>query len=549
MSGIDPTVYSHRIYIKDDCCPLRQPQRRVNPALKEIVKEELQKLLKAGFIYPIFDSQWVSPLVIVPKKGGKWRVCVDYRALNLATRNDHFPLPFVDQVLDSLASKRYFSFLDGFSGYNQIQIALEDQEKTTFTFPWGTYAYYVLPFGLCNAPATFQRAVISIFSDISQDIMEIYMDDFTTYGSEFDQALGNLKKVLQRCEDYNLSLNNEKCFIMMEEGIVLGHHISVKGIKVDPTKIEVIQYINDPIKQKDVRSFLGHAGYYRRFIKDFSKIASPLYSLLTKDAKFKWTPVCNEAFSKLKHALTQALVLKGPNWSLPFQIHTDASDYAIGVVLGQKVDKLEKEIYYIDKNLQGPELNYIVTEKEMLAVIYALIKFRHYIIGYPIFVHTDHTAIRYLMNKPSITDRLARWLLLMQEFDIIVVDKPMNSNVVANYLSCLQLQEDSTMIDDTFSDEHLFLIQAHTPWYADIANYLAAAKMPISFSPKERRLLVEKSFNFSWISDCLFYTRPDQVMRRCVKEDETYDILHACHDEPCGGHFAAKRTTLKILNT
>ncbi|GLJ06692.1 hypothetical protein SUGI_0045310 [Cryptomeria japonica] len=197
MNGTNPAVYTHRIYIKDECCPLKKPQRRVNPALKEIVKEELKKLLKAGFIYPISDNQWVSPLVIVLKKGGKWRVCVDYRALNLATRKDHFPLPFVDQLLDSLAGKRYFSFLDGFSGYNHIQIAPEDQEKTTFTCPWGTYAYFVLPFGLCNAPTTFQRAVISIFSDISQDIMEIYMDDFTTYGSESDQALGNLKKVLQ----------------------------------------------------------------------------------------------------------------------------------------------------------------------------------------------------------------------------------------------------------------------------------------------------------------------------------------------------------------
>lgn len=170
---------------------------------------------------------------------------------------------------------------------------------------------------------------------------------------------------------------------------------------------------------------------------------------------------------------------------------------------------MESAIYYISKNLHGLELNYTVTEKEMLAVIYALNKFRHYITRYPIFVHTDHTTIRYLMNKLSITGRLAHWLFLMQDFDIIVVDKLGKSNVVADYLSRLQLQEDSTVIDDTFPDEHLFLIQAHTPWYADIANYLTAVKMPIHFSPKERRLLVEKTFNFSWIADCLFYTRPD----------------------------------------
>jgi hypothetical protein len=163
MKGISPELCTHRIYIKEDCRPICQPQRRMNPNLREILKEELQKLLNAGFIYPISDSEWVSPLVIVPKKNGKWRVCVDYRALNKATQKDHFPLPFIDQVLDNLSGKKFFSFLDGFSGYNQIKIAPQDQDKTTFTSPWGTFAYRVLPFGLCNAPATFQRAVLGIF--------------------------------------------------------------------------------------------------------------------------------------------------------------------------------------------------------------------------------------------------------------------------------------------------------------------------------------------------------------------------------------------------
>eukprot|EP00253_Pinus_taeda_P002916 PITA_02916 len=179
MTGIHPSVCTHHIYIKEDCKLVRQPQRRMNPALKDIVKEEVQKLLDAGFIYPISDSEWVSLLVLVPKKNGKWRICVDYRELNKATKKDHFPLPFIDQVLDALARKRFLSFLDGFSEYNQIQISLEDQDKTTFTCPWGTFAYCVLPFGLCNAPATFQRAVSSIFAELVHDSLEIYMDEFT----------------------------------------------------------------------------------------------------------------------------------------------------------------------------------------------------------------------------------------------------------------------------------------------------------------------------------------------------------------------------------
>eukprot|EP00253_Pinus_taeda_P005047 PITA_05047 len=197
MKGISPELCTHRIYIKEGSHPLFQPQRRMNPNLREIVKEELQKLLNAGFIYPISDSEWVSPLVIVPKKNGKWRVCVDYRALNKATQKDHFPLPFIDQVLDSLSGKRFFSFLDGFSGYNQIKIAPQDQDKTTFTSPWETFAYRVLPFGLCNALTTFQRAVIGIFSDMLNDSLEIFMDDFTPYGVTFEDTLQNHEKVLK----------------------------------------------------------------------------------------------------------------------------------------------------------------------------------------------------------------------------------------------------------------------------------------------------------------------------------------------------------------
>jgi len=206
MKGVHPSVCTHHNYIKEVYKSVRQPQRRMNPALKYIVKEELQKLLDVGFIYPISDSEWVPPLVLVPKKNGRWRIFVNYRELNKATKKDHFPLPFIDQVLDGFAGKKFFSFLDGFSEYNQIQISPEDQDKTTFTCPWGTFAYWVLPFGLCNAPATFQRAVLSILVELVHDAVEIYMDDFIPYGSNFQEALSNLGKVLDKCIEMNLSL-------------------------------------------------------------------------------------------------------------------------------------------------------------------------------------------------------------------------------------------------------------------------------------------------------------------------------------------------------
>ncbi|XP_016652563.1 PREDICTED: RNA-directed DNA polymerase homolog [Prunus mume] len=234
--------------------PKRDAQRRLNPNMKEVVRKEVMKLLDVGIIYPTSDSKWVSPVQVVPKKSGitvvkneanelvptrvttGWRVCIDYRKLNTATSKDHFPLPFIDQMLERLAGHSHYCFLDGYSGYNQIAIAPEDQEKTTFTCPFGTFAYRRMPFGLCNAPATFQRCMMSIFSDMVERFIEVFMDDFSVFGDSFDQCLHNLSKVLARCEQTNLVLNWEKCHFMVNQGIVLGHVMSSKGIEVDKAK-------------------------------------------------------------------------------------------------------------------------------------------------------------------------------------------------------------------------------------------------------------------------------------------------------------------------
>eukprot|EP00253_Pinus_taeda_P009982 PITA_09982 len=548
MKGIHPSVGTHHIYIKEECKPVRQPQRRMNPALQDIVKEEVQKLLDAGFIYPISDSEWVSPLVLMPKKNGKWRICVDYRELNKATKKDHFPLPFIDQVLDGLAGKSFFSFLDGFSGYNQIQISLEDQDKTTFTCPWDTFAYPVLRFRLCNAPATFQRAVLSILAELVHDSVEIYMDDFTPYGSSFQEALSNLGKVLSKCIEMNLSLSLEKCEFLMTEGTVLGHTISRQGLQVDPNKVAIIKRVPPPQKVRDVWSFLGLAGHYRRFIKDFSKLASPLFGLLAKDVEFKWSDDCQKALNELKDKLVSAPILRGPNWAVPFHIHTDASNKAIGATLGQLEEKLPYAIYFVSKNLSKAEMNNTVTEKEFLAVVHALNKFQHYIIGYQTFVYTDHAAIRYLMNKPDVNARIIRWLLLLQQFDLTIVDKPGRENLVADFLSRLYLPagEEGTM-DDQMPDEHLFSIFVLSLWFADIANYLVSSQFPLHLSSKEKSRIVRKSESFTWIGGNLFKLGPDHILRRCAREEEVFDILLTCHDGPCGGHFAAKRTAFKIL--
>ena len=302
-------------------------------------------------------------------------MCVDYRKLNAATRKDHFPLPFIDQILERIAGHDYYSFLDGYSGYNQIEIAPEDQDKTTFTCPYGTFAFRRMPFGLCNAPAIFQRCMMAIFSDYNEKTIEVFMDDFTVFGDDFDTSLSNLRAILAKCEEVNLVLNWEKCHFMVREGIVLGHKVSKKGIEVDNAKIDLIEKLPPPTNQKEIRGFLGHAGFYRRFIKNFSHIANPLCKLLMKDADFHFNEACLHSFNTLKQALTSALIIVKPDWKLPFELMCDASDTAVGAVLGQRIEGKPHVIYYASHTLTPPQKHYSTTEKELLAIVYALRSF------------------------------------------------------------------------------------------------------------------------------------------------------------------------------
>jgi hypothetical protein len=507
------------------------------------MKEELQKLMHVNFIYPISDRKWVSPLDIVPNKNGKWRICVDFGELNKATYRDYFAFPFIDQVLDTLSGKRYFYLLDGFSGYNHIQISPEDHEKTTFTCPWGTYTYRVLPFRLCNASATFQRVFLAIFSDLTHNCVEVYMDDFTVYGDDFQQALDNLEKLLIRCKETNLSLSHEKYRMILTEGIVSGHHIYDTDIRVDPAKIDIISQIIIPSSQKEVRSFLGNVGYYRRFIQNFTNLVSPLFKLLAKEAEFHWDEQCHISFEFLKKKVSSALVLRGPNWSLPFHICIDASDTTLGVLLGQRENQLPYAIYFFRKNLSPTEVNYTITEKEFLLVVHAINKFRHYIIGYEVFVQRDHSSIIFLMNNPVTNARVTRWLLLLQEFNITIIDRLGKDNLVVEFLSRLIHTGDNAPVDENFPDESLFDIYTYIPWYAYVENYLVIGKLPQNLSLQEKHRIIQLSTNYMWHDDCLYRTGPELVIRRCVREDDMYDIFKVFHDGPCGGHFADKRTT------
>ena len=327
IKGVSREICEHRIFLEENSKPTRQPQRRLNPNIFEVVKKEILKWLQADFIYAISYSTWVSPVHVVPKKSGITvvknekgeemptiivsgnRVCIDHRKLNLATKKDHYPLPFTNQILEKLAGQKFYCFLDGYSGYNQIALHEYDQEKTTFTCPVGNYAFKRMPFGLCNEPATFQRCMNALFADYIGEFLEIFMDDFLIFGISFDECLTNLEKVLKICVQNNLVLSWEKSHFMVQVGIVLGHLINKEGIKVDQAKVEVIKNLPLPQTQKQLRGFLGHAGFYRHFIKDFAKLAKPLTHLLCNNVDFSLGEEAISSFQLIKEALVKAPIL------------------------------------------------------------------------------------------------------------------------------------------------------------------------------------------------------------------------------------------------
>nr|GEZ57984.1 reverse transcriptase domain-containing protein [Tanacetum cinerariifolium] len=518
---LDPEFCSHKILLEEDYSPKVQSQRRVNLKIHDVIKKEVEKLLDARLIYPISDSPWVSPIHCVPKKGGMtvikndenelvptflvtgWRVCIDYRKLNEATRKDHFPLPFMDQMLERLAGNEYYCFLDGFLGYFQIPIDPKDQEKTTFTCPYGTFAYKRMP-----------------------------------------------------CEDTKLALNCEKSHFMVKEGIVLGHKISKKGIEVDKEKIEVISKLPHPTTVKGIRSFLRHAGFYHLFIKDFSKISRPMTHLLEKNSPFIFSNKCIQAFRTLKDKLIKAPILIAPNWDQPFELMCDASDYAVGAVLGQRIKKHFRPIYYASKTLNQAEANYTTTEKEMLAVVYAFEKLRSCLIMNKSIIYTDHSALKYLFAKKDAKARLLRWILLLQEFDFKVIDTCRAENYAADHLSRLENPYENVFdpkeIHKTFHLESLNKV-AHkdpsTPWFADLANYHAGNFIIKGMTSQQKQKFFKDARYYFWDDPYLFRTCADQIIQRCVAGKEAIDILNACHSGPTVGHYGANYTTKKVFDS
>nr|GFA31812.1 reverse transcriptase domain-containing protein [Tanacetum cinerariifolium] len=386
--------------------------------------------------------------------------------------------------------------------------------------------------------------------------MEVFMDDFSVSRNSFSTCLINLEKMLKQCEDTKLALNWEKSHFMVKEGIVLGHKISKKGIEVDKAKIEVISKLPYPTTIKGIRSFLRHAGFYRRFIKDFSKISRPMTHLLEKNSPFIFSNECIQAFRTLKEKLTEAPILIALNWDQPFELMCDASDYAIHAVLRQRVKKRFWPIHYASKTMNQAKTNYMTTKKEMLAVVYAFEKFCSYLIMKKSIVYTDHSALKYLFAKKEAKARLLHWILLLQKFDIKVIDTKGAENYAADHLSRLENPYESVFdpkeINKNFPLESLNKV-AHkdpsTPWFADFANYYAGNFIIKGMTTQQKQKFFKDARHYYWDNPYLFRTCLDQIIRHCVAGKEAIDILNDCHSGPTGGHYGANYTAKKVFNS
>lgn len=544
--GLPPSrEVDHCIELIPGSVPPSRPTYRLSASELIELKKQLEELMKAGFIQPS-KSPFGAPILFVKKKDGTMRMCIDYRALNNITIKNSYPLPRVDELFDRLQGAKYFSKIDLRSGYHQIRIQPEDVPKTAFRTRYGHYEFLVLPFGLTNAPGTFMHLMHQSFRRFLDDFVLVFLDDILIFSKTLEEHERHVKQVLEVLRQEKLYAKESKCEFFKEEVEFLGHIVGRNGIRMMQDKVQAVNEWPVPTRVTDVRAFLGTAGYYRKFIKDFSKISAPLSDLTKDDVTFKWGTEQQTSFDSLKKAIAAGPVLVLPDPKLPFVVHTDASGFAVGAVLQQDQGNGLQPIAFLSKKMLPAETRYPVHEQELLAIINALGTWRHYLYGAKFVIRTDHKSLEHFKTQPLLSARQTRWKDVIANFDFTIEYVEGKTNVVADGLS---RRSDHQNDSGTIQTKSQLLNQLRiAPLRLSTATTLLAdVKQAMRDDPSYRAALNQRRTRadpVQVIGGFLYYNRTrlvlpnDSVLRT--------RIMQECHDTPLGGHLGKDKTIAQI---
>lgn len=546
IQGLGKTnLLEHHIDVGNSS-PIKQKYYPVSPAIQDQLNEKIDDMLKNGIIEES-NSSWSSPVVLIRKPNGKSRLCLDSRKVNQVTKKDAYPLPHIDGLLGRLKNTKYITSLDLKDAFWQIPLAEQSRDKTAFTVPGRPlYQFRVMPFGLCNAPQTMCRLMHRVIPNQYHDRIFVYLDDLLIVSETFEEHVNLLKMVAKLLKSANLTINIEKSHFALRETKYLGFLVGEDGLRVDPEKVTAINNFPVPISVKQVRRFLGVAGWYRRFIPNFSSITTPISDLLKKqNVKFHWSQEAQEAFEKLKLLMSSAPVLANPDYSKHFFIRCDASNLGLGSVLYQLSEEGDEcPIAFLSQKLNQAQKNYCTTELECLAALVSVQKFRPYIEGHAFTIITDHASLKWLMNQKDLNGRLARWSLKLQAFDFNIQHVKGVENVVPDALSRVYTETLDEMLHyfplivnvvdlehDAFND--VDYVNFRTKIESDPAKFWAFRvhenRIYIRLDPKPNDLLSDLSIYKLWVP---------QPLREMIMSEN--------HDDPIASHCGFRKTIERI---
>lgn len=531
------TLVEHCIKTKSE--PIKQRFYPISPALQKIVNKELDEMLQQEIVQPS-SSPWSSPIVMVRKKDGSYRFCVDYRKVNQVTERDAYPLPLVTSTLDKLRDANYLTSLDIKSAYWNIPVEKESRKITAFTVPGrGLFEFCRMPFGLHNSPATWQRFIDNVLGYDLEPYVFVYLDDIIIVNNNFEKHLEIIQEVCKRLLNANLSLSKEKCQFCRSELKYLGYVVSRNGLHVDPEKVTAILAIPPPKTVSEVRRIIGVCSWYRRFIPGFSNLTDPITRLLRKNCKFGWTSDCADAFSKIKEHLVSAPILSCPNFDIPFIVQTDASDYGLGAVLSQTHEDADGErvVSYISRSLTKNERKFSTTEKECLAVVWAIEKFRPYIEATRFTVITDHFALQWLNTLKDPSGRLARWSVRLQQYDFNIIHRRGKDNIVPDALSR------SVPVIDIVAANNPIFTDIKDDWYTRMCKNVKDKPLNFPMWRYDDHNLFKKCKNqYPGIDNPLY------DWKIVVPKSHRKNVIIENHNNPTSGHCGVFKTYHRICN-